>query len=376
MARYEVKREDIEPLLEGMAILGTGGGGTPEWGRQILENEFAKGRKLELVDPEDIEDGALVVSGGIMGSVKALDYMSFEDILAGWEDNFELEKALRLSERVLGRKVDYMVPFEVGGLNTPVIQSVCARVGIPCINGDGMGRAAPETNMSSFIGHGVSLTPMPLVDREGNEVVVMSQTAPTFADQLGRWVVTKGGGLGANNHYAQSGAELKKSVVPKTITFSIELGKKVLAARENGSDPVRTVVDALGGYYLFNGKVESLHEEDRGGFLFTSAKLKGNGRWEGSTCELVIKNEVMLASIDGQVRAVFPDLLCMLDPDTARGIMSVELKTGKDLSIVGAPAHERVREALRDEVGAKAFSPERFGCPEVKWAPIEDLMKL
>jgi uncharacterized protein len=376
MARYQVTKDEIEPFLEGMAIGGTGGGGTPSWGREIMNNDFAKGRKYDLVDPEDVADDALIVSGGIMGSVKALDYMSFTEILEGWEQKFELLEVLRLTERLLGRKVDYMVPFEIGALNTPVIMSVCARAGIPCINGDGMGRAAPETQMSSFIGHGISLTPMPLVDRAGNAVIVMEGVEPTFPDQLGRWVVTQGGGLGANNHYPMSGAQLKKSVVSKSITQFLDLGKKVVAARESGKDPIQVTVDALGGYYLFNGKIVVLNEEDRGGFLNTYAKIAGTGRWEGSVCELAIKNELMLCIIDGQVRTVFPDLLCPVDPTTGRGIMSVELEPGKELAIVGAPVDERVREARRDPIGAKSLSPSRFGYPDVEYVPIEDLVKL
>src|SRR5512143_2457463 len=48
--------EEIEPLLEGLAIQGTGGGGSPDWGRQILENEFRRGRTMRLVDPDALPD--------------------------------------------------------------------------------------------------------------------------------------------------------------------------------------------------------------------------------------------------------------------------------------------------------------------------------
>ena len=78
------------------------------------------------------------------------------------------------------KKIDYIVAFEMGGLNTPIMLSLGARTDIPVIDGDGLGRAAPETQMTSFIGHDISLTPMPLVDVFGNKVVVRNCVENTF----------------------------------------------------------------------------------------------------------------------------------------------------------------------------------------------------
>lgn len=160
----KINMEDREALLEGLAILGTGGGGSPAWGREIMLNDFRKGREYNIIDPDEIEDNSLVVSGGIMGSVKTLERINFVKLLENWEENFGLEIALEEMEKELGKKINYLVPFEMGGLNTPIILSLGARKGIPVINGDALGRAAPETQMTSFIGHGISLTPMPLID--------------------------------------------------------------------------------------------------------------------------------------------------------------------------------------------------------------------
>ncbi len=133
-------------------------------------------------------------------------------------------------EEIKGKKLDYIIPFETGGLNTPVIMSAAARMGIPVIDGGdgGVGRAAPETHMTSFIGHGVSLNPMPLVDHQGNAIVVTDSNEPTYADEIGRFVVTRGGGLGANSHYAMTGKELRESCVPRSLSMALEIGKILL----------------------------------------------------------------------------------------------------------------------------------------------------
>jgi DUF917 family protein len=375
MSLYSFSPEDIAPLLEGLAIVGTGGGGAPSWGQAILEHDFAVGRTPSIIPLEEIDDDATVVSGGVMGSVKVLETMGIQGVMEHWEQRFELLEVTRVMEGILGRTIDHVVPFEVGGLNTPVILSLGARMGIPIVDGDALGRSAPETQMTSFIGHGVSLTPMPLIDYDGNVVVVQEAADPTYPDRLGRWVVTNGGGMGANNHYPMTGGQAKDSVVPDTISGALELGRAVLRAREEGHDPVAAATDVLKGVSLFTGFVERLEEEEKMGFYYTVAHLKGTGPEEGRVARLVIKNETMLLSVDDEIKAVFPDLVCMLEPGTGRGIMSIELAEGMPLALVGVRCHQRLREAVESQTGALAFSPARYGYPELKYQPIETLVE-
>jgi DUF917 family protein len=375
MSVYTFSGNDVVPLLEGLAILGTGGGGSPSWGKAILEHDFAMGRTPVIIPLEEIDDDSTVVSGGMMGSVKVLETMGIEGVMEHWERCFELLEVTRVMERILGKTIDHVVPFEVGGLNTPVILSLGARMGIPIIDGDALGRSAPETQMTSFIGHGISLTPMPLIDYEGNVVIVQEATNSTYADQLGRWVVTKGGGMGANNHYPMTGHQAKGSVVPNTISGALELGREVLRARQEGDDPVTAATRILHGVPLFTGLVERLEEEEKMGFYFTVAYLKGTGPDEGRVARLVIKNETMLLSVEDTIRAIFPDLVCMLEPGTGRGVMSVELTESTPLALVGVRCHQRLREALRSTVGALAFSPARYGYPDLEYQPIETLVE-
>ncbi len=373
MPSFALRHDDIDPLLEGLAIFGTGGGGSPAWGKAILENDFARGRFPQVIDLEAIADDSTVVSGGIMGSVKVLEKMGTENVMRHWEQRFELLDVTRVMEGLVGKPIDHVVPFEVGGLNTPIILSLGARMGMPVIDGDALGRSAPETQMTSFIGHGVSLTPMPLVDMKGNVVVVQHAADPTFADQVGRFVITQGGGLGANNHYPMSGRTAKRVVIPNTISASLALGKSVIAARKAGADPVTAVANEVGGTLLFAGEIHSMQEQEALGFYFTSAELEGQGGSSGRRAQLVIKNESMYLAIDGVARAYFPDLVLLLEPGTGRGIMSVELQVGSLVSLVGVACHPRLRQAVLSGQAEAAFSPARYGRPDDRYRPLEEL---
>lgn len=374
MGEHILKYSDIDPLLEGLAVMGTGGGGNPAWGKAILEKEFSENREIVLIDPEDVPDDAFIVSGGLMGSVKTLESMSIDDLLEKWDKKFELVEAAKIMEKYQNKKINFVVPFEVGGLNTPVIMAMAARMGIKTVNGDALGRSAPETQMTSFLAHGVSLTPMPLVESEGNTILVTQQIRSTFADEVGRFMVSRGYGLGANNHYPMNGSTLKKSVIPKTITTAIRIGRNMLEARAGRESPVEAVVKSISGFKLFKGKVVKVQGEDRGGFYLTNVVLKGSDRYENKDARMVIKNETMLLWVEQELKAIFPDLICLLDPANGKGIMSVDIIEGKELWLVGVPCHKRLREGIiNNQEALKAFSGERFGYPEIKYIPIEDL---
>ena len=373
MDKYVLKAADIEPLLEGLAILGTGGGGSPKLGRAILENEFRMKREITIVDPNDISDDAFVASGGIMGSVSFLDRIDTGSLINQWEEKFELMEAMKTMSSYKGKEIDYVVPFEVGGLNTPVILSLAARMGISTIDGDSLGRSAPETQMASFLGHDISLVPMPLVDMHGNTIIVTGQGKATFADEIGRWMITKGGGMGANSHYPMSGVELKRSVIPNTITKALKTGRSIISARNEGRDPIAAVIDELKGLKLFQGRVYKLEGEDKGGFYITNVMLGGTGVFEGVKAKLVIKNETMALWIDGKLKSVFPDLVCMLDVDNGSGILSTDIEEGKEMVLIGQSSHERLRAGLKDPEIAKVFSGSRYGHPEISFVPMEEL---
>ncbi|MGB5933075.1 MAG: hypothetical protein WBH57_08415, partial [Anaerolineae bacterium] len=182
-------------------------------------------------------------------------------------------------------------------------------------------------------------------------------------------------GMGANNHYPMSGHQAKEAVVPNTISGALKLGRAVLRAREESGDPVTAAIGLLGGDRLFAGTLTSLREEEKMGFYYTIASLEGREEFRGRSARLVIKNETMLLSIDEEIKVFFPDLVCMLEPATGRGVMSVDLEVGTSLVLVGARCHQRLREAAQSEIGGVAFSPARYGYPELKYQPIETLVE-
>ena len=57
-------------------------------------------------------------------------------------------------------------------MNSMLPIAAAARLGLPLVDADGMGRAFPELQMVTFTMGGVSATPMALVDEKGNSAIL------------------------------------------------------------------------------------------------------------------------------------------------------------------------------------------------------------
>ncbi|MGI6582641.1 MAG: DUF917 domain-containing protein [bacterium] len=373
MAKKIFTRDEIEAFLVGLIIYGTGGGGALLRGRNLMNNDFDHGRTLQMVDLEDVEDDAFICSAGNMGSVKTAESVDYKQQVQDWEENFPMLKAIEMMQQIKGRKVDYLIPFELGAGNTPIILSAAARLGIPMINGDLVGRAAPETHMSSLIGHGISLYPMCLVDDSDNKFVIVDSNDPTYADEVGRLLIKKGGNFGGNCHYPISGREAKRYCIGGSVSKALELGKLVTDANEKGIDGVEVVKEFTQAKEVFRGVITEFYGEDRGGFYLANFKVEGTDGYRGKTATMVIKNELMLLKVENKLRLMFPDYGFMLYPRTGHGILSADLKPGLEIVLLGKPCHPLIRECMYDEVGRKAFGGSRYGYPDLEYVPIEDL---
>ena len=368
MTELTLTQDDVQPMLEGLAILGTGGGGNPSWGQMIMENDLRRNREWQIVSLDAVPDEWTIVCGGIMGSVKALEDIGFDQVLEKWETDFPLITVTEYMSALIGKPIDAMIPFEAGGLNTPIVLTLAARMGIAAIDADALGRSAPETQMTSWHGHGVDITPMPLADSLGNIVVVSKASKSTYVDEIGRFVVTKGGFIGANNHHPMTGVQAKETSIPGTFSGALALGRAVVAARAAGKDPLAAVEDRLRPMEQLQVQLTTLNEEEHMGFYYTLVGIEVS---DGRIGEMVVKNETMMLSLNSETICMFPDRILMLEPGTGRGVMSVELEVGMDLVLLVLPAHPRLQAAAQTKRGRISMAPVRYGRGELEYRPLE-----
>ncbi len=150
---WHVTEEDLEDIAIGAGILGTGGGGNPYRGKLLARRHLREGGRMMVVPLASVPDDALGVSVGGMGA----PVIGIERIIRG----DEAYTALRTLERRLGRPVTHVVPGEVGGSNSAIPLVVGAQSGLPVVDADGMGRAFPELQQTTFFIEGAAPSPAP-----------------------------------------------------------------------------------------------------------------------------------------------------------------------------------------------------------------------
>ena len=174
--------------------------------------------EVTLISPEEVPDDALIMPIAMMGAPTVL----CEKGIGGTE----YRRIFEMVERYFGRKVYATMPMEAGGVNSMLPIAAAARLGLPMVDCDGMGRAFPELQMVTFTIGGVSATPMALTDEKGNSVIFETITNQ-WTEELARSVTMSCGGSVTCSLYVMDGKTMKAYSVHDIVTRSEQLGKAI-----------------------------------------------------------------------------------------------------------------------------------------------------
>ena len=356
--------EDLEDIGRGAAFLGTGGGGDPYIGRLLAANAVCEFGMPEVITAESVADDANVFTIAMLGVPAVLG----EKAACG--DDVDL--AIRRLEQHLGCKADALVGIEIGGINSLLPVMAAARLGLPLVDADGMGRAFPELQMVTYNVYGVSATPLVVTDDHLTSLVVDAADAKV-TEGLVRVASVEMGCSVIISSYPMSGADLKRTAVRGTLSLALEIGQAIARGRHAGN-PVDELVAYLRTtpYYnqcrvLFDGKIRDLRREARAGFSMGHCRLEALDGSEREM-EIVFQNELLVARENGQIKAIVPDLICLVDRETADPVPVEALRYGQRLSVIGTSAAP----IMRTPESLAVFGPQAFGLSE-PFIPLEDI---
>jgi DUF917 family protein len=87
--------------------------------------------------------------------------------------------------------------------------------------------------------------------------------------------------------------------------------------------------------------------------------IVGDGGPEGTRIRLEVRNEVVLATVDGSIAAATPDTICLIDPLRRRPVDLLDLTLGDVMEVLLLPANP----AWHTAAGRVLAGPEAFGLP-------------
>jgi DUF917 family protein len=340
-------QSDLQPLALGAAVLGAGGGGRPNLGMLLAREAIDRHGPVTLLDACEVEDDALAVSLAMIGAPTVV----IEKIPSGEE----AVTALRALEEILGRQVTHVYPIEAGGVNSIVPIHAAASLQMPLVDVDGMGRAYPELQMVTANLFGITATPAVIVDAGGDTVAITNATTNVRAERLARAITIEMGCTAIMATYPMSGADLKRTLIHGTVTRAQRIGEAIYGARAAGSDPVEVLIDIVNAVHLFDGKIVDVDRRTHGGFNKGLVSLSSTKEHE--TLRIEFQNENLVAFRGSTVVASVPDLIVILDPDTAAPIMTEDLRYGLRASVIALPCDEK----WQGDDGVALGGPRAFG---------------
>jgi DUF917 family protein len=359
------KVQDIQDMARGAVLLGTGGGGDPYIGELFLRAQVRKGRYATIIPCETIADDAFVLSiAGIGAPTVIIEQLISERTLL---------RVLARAEAFYGRRVDALISAEIGGANSLIPLALGAISGTPVLDADGVGRAVPHIEMTTFSIYGCNATPGFVMDDSGN-VVTLEAADDHTAEELCRAVVGTMGAMALGAFYPMTGRQVKAFAVQRTLTQSLEIGRCIRAAREGVGDIFTELVtylnqrDGRHASILFDGKVVDVTHETRDGWHFGRVTLAGLSNPDDE-CVVEIQNEFLTARVNGRTVVLMPDLISILDRESGEPLTGEMLAYGQRVKVLGYGADPMLRRPESLDV----LGPRMFGIDE-DFRPVEDLV--
>lgn len=364
---FRLTRADLLDLARGAALLGTGGGGNPYIGRLMVESAMQEtGRDLILLDVEDLADDALVIPTCMMGAPTV--------IVEKLPEGNEAAESLQRLEQHFGRRADATMPVEAGGVNSMIPLVVALRRNIPVVDGDGMGRAFPELFHETFHIHGEAGTPLVLTDEHHDQSLIETHDNFTM-EWFARGLTIRMGGASYVAMYPMHGETVKRTAIRGTIRLGLQIGRTIRCAREQHTDPFAalTAMFATTSYrharVIFSGKIVEVFRRTVEGFVRGSVRmieLPASSSEEPTGFEIEFQNENLIARSGERVLTSVPDLICVLDAETAEPITTEELRYGQRVKVLAVS----VPDIMRSPEALAVWGPRHFGY-DLEYVPVE-----
>ncbi|MDJ0711551.1 MAG: DUF917 domain-containing protein [Woeseiaceae bacterium] len=359
--------QELDDLLLGSSYLGCGGGGGLAEARELIRADLEAGFEFRKLSVSELGDDDWVASPYTLGTLAPMSKELQEQLQRIGPIELPVLRAFRLLEEYVGKRFAAVIVGEIGPLSTAEALSLGARLGVPSLDADTVGRATPEINQHSVRVAGHDITPAAGVTLFGDEVILDSIKDPSREETIFRNLSEISRDVGVCDA-AISGtvARAPYVLVQDSLTLSTAIGEAVRQSAAAGEDPIDAARSAGDGYLLFTGRVRDFDWADSEGFLVGTVDLDGDGAYSGQRLHLDYKNEHLVAKRDDDIIATCPDLITMVDNTTFEGVGNPEFEKGQSVSVLGY----RSDAVWRRPEGLAVFEPRYFGY-DIPFVPIE-----
>jgi len=237
-----------------------------------------------------------------------------------------------------------------------------------------MGRAFPELQHETFHIYGVSGTPLAITNDHHDQSVVETHDNEMM-EWLARGLTIRMGGVAYIAEYPMDGATAKRVSVAGTIGIGLKIGRAIRYAREHHLDPFSHLIATLNetnyrpAKSIFAGKIVEVFRRTSEGFAKGTVRIQELDvppDRSPEVLEIEFQNENLIARTGDRIIAIVPDLICVLDGETAEPITTEELRYGQRVKVMAVS----VPEIMRTSEALQVWGPRHFGF-DVDYVPME-----
>ncbi|WP_037347694.1 DUF917 domain-containing protein [Sciscionella sediminilitoris] len=342
----QLAEECVADVVRGALHFGSGGGGDPYLGQQLVVAAIRRHGPIRLVTPETLASDAPVlpvVSGGTPVALTEKVHGTLE------------ARTLRsVVEARIGRECAAVLPVQLGSVNVAVALAVAAELGLPCLDADLMRRTWPSIDMTLLRLFGYSAAPITVVGGAG-VVAEFSHGADAVLGELLRAVMPGLGLVALISAYRVTAGDCARFRAGGSISDCARIGAalaEVDPAREDGFEPY---LRACGGRLVCSGTVAELVQRYGEGAPRGVVSL----RTPEGLVRLDFQNENLIVGREGAVLATVPDLIGIADSETGALQQTVDLVTGQEVRVITGPVDHR----WHTPEGLRMVGPRAFGYP-------------
>jgi len=359
---FEIRRADITALTLGSTVLGCGGGGNSYYGQLVARRLLSDDSAVPVIDVDEMDPGSFAITPAVVGAPLVC--------LEKPPSLIALHAGLKSVKAALHGRVSAFFAAEIGGLQCIFPLLLAAEAGLPLLDGDGMGRAFPELQMTTFAIYGTThglphalsgdrgllSAGFPKDDDPAMQARSSDEPPGIRFERVVRKICAAEGGL----IYLTSAFDresLRRTLVRGSISLALRIGRAVESAREAHRDPVAAIVEAAEGKRFVAGKVVDVERQFRAGHDWGTVRIEGVDEDHGRAAEIAFKNEYLVLRFGDQVALTVPDLITLIETETGTPVSTDILRPGLRVTVVGLPASP----LLRTAAALKSVGPCAFG---------------
>ncbi|NRF40466.1 DUF917 family protein [Pedobacter foliorum] len=341
----EISSEKLHHIIEGAALLGSGGGGNKAAAYALLKYivETAPSGKVQLLSALDhsFESSAMGCVIADIGANSAQEEKQYEAIATAFN-----ELSLQM-QRTIGASLAFVLPIETGPENCMVPFVVAAHYGVPVLDIDGAGRAVPVLPLATFS----ELPPCPaVIANDKGDFLLLQIDKVADLDSMLRPITGLAlfGNSGSLALWPSRIDSLLKYAVRNSLSYAMACGE-IIDCLQKGIQigaGCLSFVNERKACLLGQGIVQSIQNKEEGAFDYSQVVI--HDVLSDTTISVLVQNESLILYNSNQPGPMLtaPASIGYLKTDGS-AITNAEIKQGDEVFLLAIDAHEALKQPGR-----------------------------